>query len=87
MDTQITKRDFTRTKAALAEFDAGYDERMADFRNRHALTMDQIEKRWKLNLVDKDKVRAAFYQDTSDINSLDDCRRLSIDYMRRIALS
>jgi len=82
MDMSIKKRDFTRTKQALAEFDAGRGER--DHLWNTAECNADVEKADQRDRADADKVREAFHLDTLDINSRENCMRIHVGDIRRV---
>ena len=75
---------FTRTRAALAEYDSGEPARRAVWYGEFATDADDF----RAEAADKaalDKVRAAFYQDTKEINSHENCMRVDLGFMRQCA--
>lgn len=80
MADQIRRRHFTNTIQALAEYDAGAEER--------AKMWAQVESKEGVlhaEAVDQEaagKVQKAFYEDTSDFNRLDSCMSTSVQALR-----
>ena len=82
MDMPIKKRDFMRTKQALANYRAAGSER-----DRLWDTVESdadVERADQRDKADADKVREAFYLDTQDINSRDNCMRMHVGDIRRM---
>jgi hypothetical protein len=80
MADQIRRRHFTNTIKALAEYDAGAEERAKMWARveskkgvLHAEAVDQEA---------ASKVQKAFYEDTSDFNRLDSCMSTSVQTLR-----
>lgn len=82
MMTEIRKRTFDNTTAAIAVYDAGAAERAAAWDD--VMTGDEVEKALENDLAALRLVQEAFHKDTSDINSLDHCYRADIGFMRRM---
>ncbi len=83
MPVQIQKRVFAHTKYALAQFDLGKDARAAAW-----LSITTEEGVYDAQRADEEalrKVQDAFYLDTQDINTQDNCRQVDIAFMRRMA--
>ncbi|MFK3740909.1 hypothetical protein [Massilia sp. TN1-12] len=83
MDQNIKRRTFNNTAAALIEYDAGAAAREGAW-NRVEQNVD-ADAAQQADLLALRKVQEAFHKDTSDINSLDNCYRVDIDFMRRVA--
>ena len=79
----ITLRKFPATAAALVEFDAGAAERKAAWES--AETELAIDKAHEADTAALDLVQRAYHQDTADINSLANCLRVDLAFMRRMA--
>lgn len=82
MNTEIKKRTFANTAAALAVFDAGAEERLAAWGNVQVdADVRACEAEDSAALA---KVQEVFHQDTADINSRDSCRHVDLQFMRRM---
>lgn len=79
----IVKRKFTNTAAALVEYDAGRPARDKAW-NDIATPLD-IACAGQDDREALEAVQRAFHQDTADINSLESCMRVDIQFMRRMA--
>lgn len=76
-------RTFDNTRKALIEFDAGAAERQ---RLWDSIESNQdVEAAVAADNAAKNKVREAFYEDTKDINSKENCMCVEVDFMRRLA--
>ena len=78
MKNQCKARDFSRTRAALAEFDADEPQRLL------ARECGNVEVCVDMDLRAEQAVQTAFYEDTKDINSLDDCLGTDIWSIRKV---
>lgn len=81
--SEVRKRTFTKTAAALIEYDAGKGKRDRMW-NAISCTED-VKAAEETEATALAKVQEAFHEDTSDINSRDDCRLVDIGFMRRMA--
>jgi len=80
---QIKPRTFGHTAAALIEFDSTAAARAAAWDS--AQTNEDV---YAAEQADHDalgKVQVAFHKDTADINSLSNCMRVDLAFMRRMA--
>ena len=76
---------FTHTRAALAKYEMGAALRQAFWEVAEFESSADVH---RLEAADKaalDEVRAAFYQDTKDVNSVGDCMLVDIGFMRKCA--
>ncbi len=77
------KRSFANTRAALIEYDA-----MAAHRDHLFNTVESnadVAAWEQVCLDDLNDVREAFWHDTKDINSRDNCMRVELEFMRKCA--
>lgn len=74
---------FDHTRAAVLEFDAGIPSREATW--SQVQTNTDVDVCERLDFQALRKVQEAFYLDTKHINSRDNCLRVDIDFMRRMA--
>lgn len=77
------KRDFPNTRAAVVEYDAGMNER--DRAWDAIESNDDVKACEERDKAALRKVQEVFHQDTSDINSLDHCYLVGINYLRQIS--
>lgn len=70
------------TAEALKLFDAGEPARLQAWDEAH--TNDMVNALVNVNLASVALVQFAFWLDTKDVNTLDSCRRVDIDFMRRM---
>lgn len=80
---QIRKRTFPHTAAALAIFDAGIPERQQNWLN--ITTEEAVHAAQRADEAALRAVQDAFYKDTSDINCVENCHRVDIGFLRRMA--
>lgn len=78
-----TKTNFDRTREAIAKFDATKAERDDAWAN--ATTDMHCNRALAADKVALQAVQEAFYLDTQHINSRDNCLRIDIQFMRRMA--
>jgi hypothetical protein len=76
MDDNIKWRDFTRTHKAIGQFKATQGQRNGLWNTVECIA--DIEKADAAERAALQLVQDAFYQDTADINRLDDCRLLQV---------
>lgn len=83
MGPEAPVHDWTRTRAALAEYDRGQAGRDAQL---EAVATEDDEQSWQ-DAVEaaRDLVRLAFWEDTKDLNSQENCLITGIDFIRRCA--
>lgn len=80
---------FDNTIKALAVYDSNKEHRDRLFNSiteGNYLECEQKYEEWqKVELEDLLKVQTAFWEDTKEYNSLDNCKRVDIFFMRRVA--
>lgn len=78
----MSKRTFENTRKALVEFDEMAAQRA------HAWTTietnDEVEACAAADTAALNKVREAYYLDTKDINSRENCMRVDLEFMRKM---
>lgn len=74
---------FCNSRAALAVYDAGAAERAAAWDEIE--TNEDVATAEALDASAKRRVQEAFYEDTKHINSLENCLRIDVESIRRIA--
>jgi len=83
MSHNVKKRSFSQSAAALIVFDAGAAERTRAWST--AETAEDIAAAERADAVALRAVQDAYHRDTSDINSLANCHRVDVDFVRRMA--
>jgi hypothetical protein len=76
-------RTFSQTAAALVEFDAGVAKRTRAWRT--AETIEDVVAAEQSDARALRAVQDAYHRDTFDINSLGNCHRVDLGFMRRMA--
>ena len=82
MEHSIKRRTFLHTAKELAAFDAAQSIRIEAWKN--VRTDSEITTLTHAYDVAMEKMREAYYRDTSDINALDQCQHVDIQFMRRM---
>ena len=83
MSHNVKKRSFSQSAAALIVFDAGADARARAWST--AETAEDIAAATRADALALRAVQDAYHRDTSDINSLANCHRVDVDFVRRMA--
>lgn len=81
--SDIKKRTFSQTAAAILVFDSTAAERRRAW--NEAETNEDVAAADKADAQALRLVQDAYHRDTSDINSLANCHRIDIDSMRRLS--
>jgi len=81
--SDIKKRTFSQTAAAILVFDSTAAERRRAW--NEAETNEDVAAADKADAQALRHVQDAYHRDTSDINSLANCHRIDIDSMRRLS--
>jgi len=74
--------NLTRTKAALAIFDAG--EPALDAQLDRAATDEEVDQWSQAHKAASDQVREAFFQDTKDRNCRENCMIVDLAWLRSL---
>lgn len=85
MSDNIKKRSFSHSAAALIVFDAGVVQRARAW--NAVETVEDVAAAERADSIALRAVQEAYHRDTSDINSLANCYRVDLGFMRRIAAS
>lgn len=83
MDTSIRKRPFPHTLEALKIYDGGQPQRERNWQNIG--TEEAVYEAQRADEAAERLVQEAFHKDTAAINSLENCLRIDVTWMRKIA--
>lgn len=83
MSHEVKKRSFGHSAAALPVFDAGASERTRAW--SVAETSEDFAAAERADAQALRAVQDAYHRDTSDINSLANCHRVDVEFVRRMA--